>query len=591
MGGLGCTATFRVADWQVEPRLNRVSRGSEVHHLRPRLMDLLVFLADHPGDVLSRDQILSAVWPQRFVAESVLSRSVADLRRLLDDDASMPRLIETIPKRGYRLLAAVRPPAPPAVAAAPGPSIAVLPFVDMAAKGDQGYFCDGLAEELTNALAHVPGLRVVARTSAFAFKGQAVDVREIGRRLGVGFVLEGGVQRAGHRFRVTIQLVDTADGCHRWSQHFDGAAGEIFAIEDAIARAVAAALPAALPAPKDRRMRRGSTRNPAAHDLYLRGRHQSAQRTPDALARALGYFEEALGADPDYAAALAAIAECHCVSGFVGYAPPAEAFPLGRAAAERALAIDPEQADAHAALGHESGMYEWHWQESERHFRSALALNPGHALARVWFSHLLAASGRFDEAIEVTERACEIDPLSPTVETTLGLALHHAGEHERAVACYLRVLDATPAFALARLHLGRAYAGRGQWEAAAAQFELAAGTWPLALGFLAGACRRLGLSRRVGSLMAELERLSCSRYVGPLSWFAAWIGEREAQRRWLVRAFDEHEGAVPLLNSDPCMDGWREDAGARALFDRLDLPRVPPSGSPTHAREVPKDMS
>jgi TolB-like protein/tetratricopeptide (TPR) repeat protein len=588
VGARDSAAAFRLGDWRVEPALDRVSRGDEIHHLRPRLMDLLVFMARRQGDVLSKDEILSEVWHRQFVAESVLSRSIADLRRLFGDEAARPRVIETIPKRGYRLIAAVMPQAQTTAGARPALSIAVLPFVDMAAGRDQGYFCEGLAEELTNSLAHVPGLRVVARTSAFAFKDRAVDVREIGRMLGVGFIVEGGVQRAGDRLRVTVQLIDTADGCHVWSEHFGGAAGDIFLIQDEITSAVVSALPATLPVVNASRFRRGATGNPAAHDLYLRGRHLSAQRSPATLAEALACYERALAADPDYAAAWAAVAECHCVRGFTGFARPSEVFPLGRAAAERALAIDPELADAHAALGHECGMYEWQWAGAERHFRRALDLNPGHALARVWYSHLLAASGRFAEAIEVTERACEVDPLSPTVETTLGLALYHAGEYERAAACYRRVLEAAPHFALARLHLGRVFILEGRLQEAVDQLTQAAEALPLALGFLAGAWRRIGNADRVAAIMADLDRLSRRGYVSPLTWYCAWYGERE-QHQWLVRAFDERVGIVPLLNTDPSMDEWRRDARFLALLDRLGLPRLPgrrPAAADPHEKEI-----
>ncbi|RPJ81152.1 MAG: transcriptional regulator, partial [Acidobacteria bacterium] len=227
---------FSLGDWLVEPSLNRLTRADEVRHLRSRLMDLLVYLAQHAGRVVTKDQLLEDVWHQRFVAESVLSRSVAELRQLLGDEARHPRVIETIPKRGYRLVATVAEPARGASAGSAGadarPSIVVLPFLDLAPARDHEYFCDGLAEELTNGLAHLRGLRVVARTSAFAFKGKAADVRDIGRQLNVRAVLEGSVQHSDDNVRVTAQLVDASDGCHVWSGRFDRPARDIFAIED-----------------------------------------------------------------------------------------------------------------------------------------------------------------------------------------------------------------------------------------------------------------------------------------------------------------------------------------------------------------------
>ena len=571
-------AAFHLGDWLVEPDLDRIGRGPLVRHLRPRLMDLLVFLAEHAGQPVTKDQILELVWRQQFVAESVLSRSIADLRRLLDDDAEHPRYIETIPKRGYRLVASVTAraasPAPSSGSAPHRPSIVVLPFVDMAAGHDQDYFCDGLAEELTNGLAQLPGLRVVARTSAFAFKGRSIDVRDIGRELNVAVVLEGGVQREGSRLRVTVQLIDVSDGCHIWSERFDRTAGGIFEIEDEIVGAVVEALKVRLLDGRGARPMAGRTLDPAAHDLYLKGRHWAARRSADALPQALRLFEQAVEIDPGYAAAHAAIGECHAVSGFMSIARPRDTFPLARKSAERALAIDPALAEGHAVLGHESGMFEWRWGDAEACFQRALELSPGYALARVWYSHLLAASGRFEEGIAQTERACECDPLSPTIQTTLGLALYYAGLFERAADRYQEVLRVDPSFALARFHLGRLYAVQGRFAEACEQLEQAAEGAPIALGFLAGACRLLGRDRRAAESVARLERLAKSRYVGPMAWFGANMGDRDAQLSWLARALDEREGVVPLLNTDPALAGLHGDPRFESLRGRLGLPRA-----------------
>ena len=572
MGGPPLPA-FRLGDWLVDPSLNRLSRGGVVEHARPRLIELLVFLAKHAGQLVTKEQILDEVWQQRFVAESVLSRSVADLRQLLGDEAGQPRFIETIPKRGYRLVAAVSwfaaRPAP-----LPEPSIVVLPFVDMAPGHDQEYFCDGLAEELTNGLAQLPGCRVVARTSAFAFKGRSIDVREIGRQLNVSTVLEGGVQRDGDRLRITVQLIDAESGVHVWSHRFDCTNADLFAVEDETVSAVVAALRVRMIEGREPSVIQGRTADPEAHDLYLRGRFLSARRSADALAEAARHFQGAIDRDRGYAAAHAAIAECHAVAAFMLLQRPSDAYPRARASAERALALAPDLADAHAVLGHELGMYEWRWREAEEHFRQAIALNPGHAMARVWYSHLLDAFGRFQDAIAQLERACECDPLAPTVRMSLGLGRYHAGDVGQAVSQYLKVLELAPSFLLARFQLGRAYGVLGRLEEAAEQQAKAAPAVPIALAFLASVQRRLGRIEQADASLAQLDDLSRTRYIGPFTRSCAYLWEPE-QVTWLTRAFDEHEGQVPMLNVDPGAAHLRRNPVFRALLDRLGLPRVP----------------
>ncbi|MDD1632596.1 MAG: winged helix-turn-helix domain-containing protein, partial [Methylococcaceae bacterium] len=270
-------ADFRLGEWSVQPRLGRISNSNGTVHLRPLLMDLLLLLARSPGRAVSKEEITRAVWGRRFLADSALTRLVAELRQSLGDDPECPRFIETIPKRGYCLIAAVVGDLRPAAPVDVQPSIAVLPFLDMAREKDQEYFCDGLAEELTNALTRLCGLRVIARTSAFSFKGKAVDVREIGRQLNVGAVVEGGVQRSAGRLRITVQLIETADGGHLWSDRFDLGASDIFAIQDEIARAVVSALRIKLPGLEETRLMRRHTQDLEAHDLYLRGRYMAAR--------------------------------------------------------------------------------------------------------------------------------------------------------------------------------------------------------------------------------------------------------------------------------------------------------------------------
>ena len=237
--GAAMAREFRVGDWLVEPDLNRITQAEKIIQVEPKVLEVLVCLANHPGEVLPKDKIIPAVWSDTYVTDEVLTYSISELRKAFGDDARNPHIIQTIPRKGYRLIAPVVQLAP---AAKPQPSIAVLAFSDMSPEKDQEYFCDGIAEEIINNLAHLKGLRIASRTSSFAFKGKSEDVRTIGRKLGVATVLEGSIRKAGNRLRITVQLIGVEDGYHLWSERYDRELKDVFAIQDEISRSVAAAL-------------------------------------------------------------------------------------------------------------------------------------------------------------------------------------------------------------------------------------------------------------------------------------------------------------------------------------------------------------
>jgi adenylate cyclase len=230
---------FWMGDWLVEPNLNSITRGNQRISVEPKVIEVLAYLAEYPGEVLSKEQIIQAVWPDIFVSNEVLRYSISELRRAFEDDARNPRIIQTISRRGYRLIAQVSPKAPTAKVAG---SIAVLAFADLSPAKDQEYFCDGISDEIIDNLTCVKGLRVVSRTSSFAFKGKSEDVRTIGKKLGVTTVLEGSVRKAGTQVRISVQLISVEDGCHVWAERYDRELKDVFRVQDEIAGSIAAAL-------------------------------------------------------------------------------------------------------------------------------------------------------------------------------------------------------------------------------------------------------------------------------------------------------------------------------------------------------------
>ena len=299
-------------------------------------------------------------------------------------------------------------------------SAAVLPFTDLSPGKDQEYFSDGLTEELITSLSRVEGIRVAARTSSFQFKGQNADVREVGRRLEVGAVLEGSVRKSGNRLRVTAQLSSAKDGYQLWSDSYDRDLADVFAVQEEIARAIVSALRVRLGARPDSVLAAQPTRNLEAYDLYLKGRFAWNQRTGGALKEAVRYLEQAVALDSSFARAWSALADAYIL--VVSYAglSPKEYWPKAKVAADTALRLDSTSAEAHTSLAYGTTLYEWKWAEAEASFRRAIAANPNYATAHHWYGDFLAGRGRLDESLREMRRAHELDPLSRIIGLELG---------------------------------------------------------------------------------------------------------------------------------------------------------------------------
>ncbi len=309
-------------------------------------------------------------------------------------------------------------------ATAPAASAAVLPFADLSPGKDQEYFSDGLTEELITSLSRIHGLRVAARTSSFQFKGRNADVREVGRKLDVGAVLEGSVRRSGNRLRVTAQLSSAKDGYQLWSDSYDRDLADVFAVQEEIARAIVSALRVRLGGGPDSSLAAQPTRNLEAYDLYLKGRFAWNQRTgAAALKEAVRYLEQAVAQDSSFARAWAALADAYIL--VVPYAglSPTETWPKAKAAAQRGLLLDSTSAEAYTSLAYGSMLYEWNWRAAEENFGRAIAANPNYATGHHWYADFLAGRGRLDESLEQMRRAHELDPLSRVISSELGWVL------------------------------------------------------------------------------------------------------------------------------------------------------------------------
>ncbi|HJU75667.1 MAG TPA: BTAD domain-containing putative transcriptional regulator, partial [Gemmatimonadaceae bacterium] len=335
------------------------------------------------------------------------------------------------------------------------PSVAVLPFLDLSPGRDRAYLSDGLTEELLNALTRIPGLRVASRSSSFQFREPGVDVREVGRRLGVAAVVEGSVRLDSNRLRVTAQLIDTRRGYHLWSEQYNRSVADVFAVQEDIARTVAASLGNELVVP-DTLVSRG-TDSPQAYDLYLRGRHDWNSRTTEGMWRALSLFQEATAIDPQYASAYAGLSDTWQLLPDYGNVPARQGLAMAKTAALRAIALDSSLAAGYASLGAILDDYDHDRAGAERAYRRAISLNPKYATSRQWLAIHLADEARHVEAAEEIERARRIDPLSRVINTAVGAVRYFARDYTAAIAEYRAVLDQAPDFALAWALMGRVY--------------------------------------------------------------------------------------------------------------------------------------
>ena len=487
---------------------------------------------------------------------------LADLRQLQRNLAAPP------PTRG--------PAAPVGVVALP--SIAVLPFADLSEQQDQAYFGEGLSEELINALSKLGGVRVTSRSSAFRFKGTALDAREVGQLLNVSHVLEGSVRTSGSRIRVHARLVDTADGAQRWTERFDREQPDVFAIQDEISTSIVRTLEVALGAGSRDRLTRRQTQDATAYQLYLKGRYYWNKRTGESIRKGIELLEQALVADPSYALAYAGLADAFVLLAMHGNLPATTVCPKAKRAAERAIELDPALGAAHASLGVMLAAYDRDWVGAEHEFRRALALSPGDASARALFGiTCLSPQCRFEEALTEILRAVELDPLSLSINTVLGGILHEREEYERAVDQYRKTIELDPGFYFAHFNLGRALARLGRHHEALAAYERALALHPASVhvrSLIAKEYCAIGRRDEALAILAEVLEQARTSHVPAIAPAMIYIGlgDTDHALEWLGRSVAGREIWAIWTASSPTYKPYHDDPRYVDLLTQLGLP-------------------
>jgi serine/threonine-protein kinase len=448
-------------------------------------------------------------------------------------------------------------------------SIAVLPFVNMSSDKENDFFSDGMTEDLISALSHVSGLHVAARTSSFAFKGKNEDVRTIGRMLGVGSILEGSVAKAGDRVRVTAQLIDAANGYHLWSSSWDRDLKDILGLRSELAQAVTSELKVTLQAGERDKLEKKPTSDVEAYQLYLKGRHEVSTFTPEGYENGIRHLQEAIARDPGFA--LAHLGVAYYYLGSVDIIPGKDALPRARAAAAKALELDPTLAEAHADLGWAAWMLDDDLAGADRELQRAIAMDPRRAYGHEYYGWFLVGTGRTEQGLAESRKAVELDPLSPEVNTVLGFNLYFARRFDEAAAQLRTTAAIDPDYGWGREYLGRCYLKAGRRADAVAELERARKL----MGDVTEIVATLALARGGDAPKTTLAELGRANGYVP-SYFPAILhlalGDRDRAFELLSKAVEERTLFTGWIGVDPDLDPLRGDPRFAALRTSVGLP-------------------
>jgi TolB-like protein/DNA-binding winged helix-turn-helix (wHTH) protein/Tfp pilus assembly protein PilF len=619
------TVHFRFGVFELDPRAGELRKSGHRIHLQEQPLRVLQALVEHPGAVVTREELRQLLWPDgtRVDFERSLTKALVKLRNALGDDADSPRFIETLPRHGYRFIAPVTTddphPEPPlplqtapletsrpwsrrwlvgitaalvlAVLGVAGlvrasrsagsvahgiQSLAVLPLKNLSGDPRQDYFAEGLTEELTTDLAQIHALRVVSSTSAAHFVGTP-RLADIAAQLRVDAIVEGSYVRSGDRIRVTAQLIDVRKDAHLWARSYERRMDDVLAVQASIALDVAAQINASLTREELAALSTRRPVSPDAYEAYVRGRNELGKQTQDAIRAGARHFEHAIELEPLFAAAYTGLADSYGLMANYAVQPARDAFARSKAAARRALELDGSSGDAHAALAFAMHHDDWDWAGAEVEFHRAIALAPGSAPARLRYAEFLSNLGRHDEAVEQMKVAQELDPLSVVVAVNVGRFLFYARRYDEAIRELQRALAIAPDRFYARIHLGMAYEQEGRFAEAIQAFDDASALRHGDQGVgTAHAYATAGRIQEAQSLLHQLESASAGAPVQDWFFFAgvhAALKENDLAFDWLDRAVENHDFFITYLRASPYMDPLRADPRFAARLARVGLSR------------------
>ena len=606
-------------------------RGQERVPIPPKPYDMLRYLVENPGRLVTQDEFLAKLWPEIYVNPELIRKYILDIRKILGDRPDKPEFIETVTKRGYRFIASVvdegattpinptaieeeirmettpsRPESSPRkrslwklvltpvlavvvvtaigrqlrvarterpVPSSNDTSIAVLPFADMSPGKDQEYFSDGLAEQLIHELAKVSGLKVVGRSSAFQFQGKNEDLRDVGRKLGVANVLEGSVRRDGNHVRITAELIKADDGFQLWSQTYDREIKDIFAVQDEIARSTTQVLRLKLlggsgqPIPS-------SSQNPNsdAYQAYLQAKYFIGRgRGKEDLEKALAYADTAIKFDERYAPAWALRASVHNAMAEAELSDDMQQYREARNDAERAIVLDFNCASAYLALAENQLDHDWDWDAAKGFVTRAEVIEPGSTEVLRVSSNLFWVLGDLDQAIKLREQLVALDPLRADSFIDRAFLLYLAGRYQEALADLQKALDLNPHAAFANFTLGLIFLAEGMPRQALAAAEKEQSDWAK-LTLQASADHALGRERDSNAALTQLVAKHAADAAFQVAEVYAFRGESDKAFQWLERAYEQRDAGLTVIKTDPLLKTLRRDARYGEFLKKMHLP-------------------
>ena len=458
----------------------------------------------------------------------------------------------------------------------PTPSIAVLPFTNISADPEQEYFCDGMAEEIINALTQIDGLRVVARTSAFAFKGKNVDIREIGRVLNVSTILEGSVRKAGNRVRITAQLINVADGYHLWSEKYDRNLEDIFAVQDEISLKITQELKGQLFGEEKDKLVRKPVEDLEAYQLLLKGRYFANRMTRKDIETAIKYYQKALDRLPDFADAYAAISAAHTVQSMLGYTSGKKSWEYARQAALQALNLDRKQVDAHMTLGLVKLYQDWDWQGAQKEFQIAHQLNPQNVTVHTFLALYNLVLGKMETALQEARLALELDPISPRTNITLAVHLIRADKLEEAKEQIAKIMELVPDHPFAHYLLGQIFVLQNNFEEAITHYKASleqSGETGLLLAALGWAYGRAGKKEEALSYLRALEQRTRKESQSPVLFTRIYAALNDFDRafEYLEKAYREHDPSLINIKTEESIRSLHRDRRFEEILVKMGL--------------------